>query len=80
MTVEDEARAELMDDTRWNGMPIEATRGTAIVAPAPEFENYWAQGRIDAGDLDMDNRVFRTRDAAAELLEIWGNAPEEVTP
>ena len=46
MTVEDEARAELMDDTRWNGMPIEATRGTAIVAPAPEFEHYWAQGLI----------------------------------
>lgn len=31
-----------MTDTFWNGLPTTATRGTAVVAPAPEFAQYWA--------------------------------------
>lgn len=30
----------------------------------------YAQGRIDAGDLDFDDTVYRTRDATAELLDL----------
>lgn len=29
--------------TYWNGLPTLAERGTAIVADAPEFPNYWAR-------------------------------------
>lgn len=28
--------------TFWNGLPTPALRGTAVVAPAPEFPQYWA--------------------------------------
>lgn len=27
----------------WNGLPTTATRGTAVVADAPEFAAYWAR-------------------------------------
>jgi hypothetical protein len=30
------------------------------------------QARIDAGDLDFDDVIYRTRDAAATLLEVRG--------
>lgn len=29
--------------TYWNGLPTTAIRGTAIVADAPEFPQYWAK-------------------------------------
>jgi hypothetical protein len=29
--------------TFWNGLPTEAVRGTAVVADAPEFPQYWAR-------------------------------------
>lgn len=31
----------------------------------------WAQGRIESGDLDIDNVLYRTLDAADTLLELW---------
>lgn len=31
-----------------------------------------AENRIDAGDMDFDDVVYRSRDAAVTLLEIWG--------
>lgn len=31
-----------MTDTFWNGLPTPALRGTAVVAAAPEFPQYWA--------------------------------------
>ena len=32
-----------MSETFWNGIPITAMRGTAQVADAPEFPQYWAR-------------------------------------
>lgn len=56
----------------WNGIPIDSMRGTAIVADAPEFPEYWARdiigeripvvmvnldGANDGGGIDyLDNR------------------------
>ncbi len=31
-----------VDQAYWNGLPTVAQRGTAVVAPAPEFPQYWA--------------------------------------
>lgn len=31
----------------------------------------WADGRIRKGDFDFDDVVYRTRDAAKTLLDIW---------
>jgi hypothetical protein len=31
------------EGTFWNGLPTEATRGTAVVADAPQFPLYWAK-------------------------------------
>ena len=39
----------------------------------------WAQGRLDAGDLDFDDCVYRTRDATTTLLEIYGNEVKDTT-
>lgn len=36
-----------MTDTFWNGLPTPALRGTAVVAPAPEFPQYWAADIVD---------------------------------
>lgn len=30
--------------TYWNGIPITAVRGSAVVAGSPEFPQYWAKG------------------------------------
>ena len=30
-------------ETRWNGLPTPAMRGTAVVAASPEFPQYWAR-------------------------------------
>lgn len=44
----------------WNGMPTTAVRGTATVADAPEFPNYWAKRegivstRIRVVQVDLD--------------------------
>ena len=42
----------------WNGLETTAIRGTAIVAEAPEFPNYWAQElvgvRIDVVEIILD--------------------------
>lgn len=35
-----------MSETFWNGMPTRARRGTAIIADAPEFTDYWARDFI----------------------------------
>lgn len=32
-----------MTQTFWNGEPAPAVRGTAVVADAPEFPQYWAR-------------------------------------
>ena len=32
-----------LDQAYWNGLPTTATRGTAVVADAPEFPQYWAR-------------------------------------
>lgn len=58
--------------TFWNGIPIDSMRGTAVVADAPEFPEYWARdiigeripvvmvnldGANDGGGIDyLDNR------------------------
>ena len=34
--------------------------------------NKWATNCIANGDMDFDNIVYRTRDASAVLLEIFG--------
>lgn len=31
----------------------------------------WAEGRILSGDIDLDDVVYRSRDAATALLQIW---------
>ena len=31
------------ETTYWNGLPTLAIRGTAVVADAPEFSEYWAK-------------------------------------
>lgn len=33
----------MTETTRWNGIQIEAVRGTAVVADSPEFPLYWAK-------------------------------------
>lgn len=33
---------EVKGSTYWNGLPTHAEKGTAVVAAAPEFPNYWA--------------------------------------
>jgi hypothetical protein len=44
----------------WNGLPTTATRGTAVVADAPEFPAYWARTegiigqRIPVVRVDLD--------------------------
>lgn len=49
-----------VDQAYWNGLPTTATRGTAVVADAPEFPAYWAriQGivgqRIPVVMVDLD--------------------------
>lgn len=44
--------------TYWNGLPTTATRGTAIVADAPEFPEYWARPiigiRVPVVCVDLD--------------------------
>ena len=44
--------------TYWNGLPTTASRGTAIVADAPEFSLYWAKKlvgqRIPVVMVDLD--------------------------
>ncbi|WP_033189314.1 hypothetical protein [Rhodococcoides fascians] len=58
----------MTDKTYWNGEETPAWRGTAVVAPAPQFPEYWAQDlvgeRIDvvqvhyAGQTSyLDNRA-----------------------
>lgn len=36
-----------------------------------EQAHIWAAGRIANGDLDLDDVVYRTRDAARTLITIW---------
>lgn len=47
-----------MTTTYWNGLETEAIRGTAIVAAAPEFFQYWAKDligqRIDVVRVILD--------------------------
>jgi hypothetical protein len=47
-----------MTTTYWNGLPTPATRGTAVVSPAPEFPRYWAQDiighRIEVVEVVLD--------------------------
>ena len=49
---------------RWNGIPIKARRGTAIVADAPEFPLYWARReaivgqRIAVVEVDLDGANY----------------------
>jgi hypothetical protein len=46
--------------TFWNGLPTRATRGTAVVADAPEFPAYWAKTegiigqRIPVVEVDLN--------------------------
>jgi hypothetical protein len=37
------SRAEPTGNAYWNGLPTTAARGTAVVADAPEFPQYWAR-------------------------------------
>jgi hypothetical protein len=37
-------RSATAQGTYWNGLPTPAWRGSAVVADAPEFPNYWARG------------------------------------
>ncbi len=43
---------------RWNGIPITARRGTAVVADAPNFSHYWARHlvgqRIAVVEVNLD--------------------------
>lgn len=39
-----------VDQAYWNGLPTAAERGTAVVAPAPEFPQYWAAREGIVGD------------------------------
>ena len=50
-------------------MPVDRM---AVTLTELETLRAWSQARIDAGDMDFDDIVYRTRDAAATLLEIWG--------
>lgn len=36
------------ESTYWNGLLTLAVRGTAVVAPAPQFRDYWAKSLIGA--------------------------------
>jgi len=51
-----------MSETRWNGIPVEAKRGTAIVAEAPEFPLYWARAivgrRIAVVEVNLDGANY----------------------
>lgn len=42
----------------WNGLPTTATRGTAVVADAPSFPQYWARDlvgmRIEVVRVNLD--------------------------
>lgn len=57
----DEAQ-DLASKTFWNGIPITAKRGTAIVAEAPEFPEYWAQDlvgeRIPVVEANLDGANY----------------------
>lgn len=35
------------------------------------FLDRWAQECIDSGDPDLDDTLYRTRNATRDLLEIW---------
>ena len=37
----------------------------------------WAKGLLKAGDLDLDDVLYRTFDAADTLLELWDPQEEE---
>jgi hypothetical protein len=51
-----------MEQTRWNGIPVEAKRGTAVVADAPEFPLYWAGHlvgeRIEVVQVNLDGANY----------------------
>lgn len=36
----------MVEQGYWNGLPTEVERGTAVVAPAPQFPQYWAESLI----------------------------------
>lgn len=39
-----------LEETFWNGLPTPAARGTAVVAAAPEFPQYWAKAEGIVGE------------------------------
>ena len=70
----------------WNGLPTFGIRGTAIVAPAPEFPEYWAEDligqRIKVVAVNLDGVNFgggtiflddRTGGAYAKVTEGMGS-------
>jgi hypothetical protein len=36
----------MIEQGYWNGLPTEIERGTAVVAAAPEFPQYWAKALV----------------------------------
>ena len=48
--------------TFWNGIPIKARCGTAVIADAPAFPNYWARSivgqRIAVVEVNLDGANF----------------------
>lgn len=50
------------EGTFWNGLPTVAERGTAIVAPAPQFPMYWARHlvgqRIAVVRVELDGVAY----------------------
>lgn len=51
-----------MTKPMWNGIPITARRGTAVVADAPEFPVYWARDlvgeRIAVVEANLDGANY----------------------
>lgn len=56
----EEEQTKMLDaaGTFWNGMPTQAVRGSAVVAPSSEFPEYWAKEligqRIEVVRVDLD--------------------------
>lgn len=49
--------------TMWNGIPVKARRGSAVVAPKPQYAHYWAAAlvgqRINVVEVDLEGASAR---------------------
>ena len=60
--VREKLERTMSEQTYWNWLPTAARRGTAVVADAPAFPNYWARDivgqRIEVVEVVLDGVTF----------------------